>query len=375
MKAKINWTNTIFLLVTPILALAGLIYLGIHHANHWQTWVMTVVLTFAGGLSITGGYHRLFSHLAYQAAWPIRLFYALFGAACFQGSILEWCTDHRNHHRYTDRDGDPYASTKGFFFAHIGWLFRLDGSKRNFSNVEDLAKDPIVFYQDKFYIPVASFMCFIMPVLIAGCWGDWVGGFILGGCLRLVFNHHVTFCINSVCHFFGKKTYSEEQSARDNWITALFTYGEGFHNFHHQFPVDYRNGIRFYDYDPTKWLINALRWCGLAYNLKKVSMERIVKYRIRNDENTLSQRLHHYSDALIEQVQQKIEPMQQRLYKMIASLEELERHYVQIKKQKMDNYRVLLKQHKSLLKAKRRELKHYFQAWQRLLASKNRVSL
>ena len=355
---KINWLNTLFLTITPIVAVTGLIILLAHGMVAWQTWVLFVLFMGATGMSITMGYHRLFSHQTYRTTWPIRLLFALFGAACFEGSILEWSTDHRNHHRYTDTDRDPYDINRGFWFAHIGWLFLLDTSTRDFSNVEDLEKDPIVRWQHRFFPLIGIIMSFGVPTLIASLWGDAWGGLIVAGLLRTVLNHHGTFCINSVCHIFGKKTYSEEQSARDNWVTALFTYGEGYHNFHHQFPLDYRNGVRFYDFDPAKWGIRLLHFVGLATDLRRVSREKIIKYRVRNDG--------HRIDDLIQNMSQAAKPVYERILQLIHQIEELEKSYKRLKAEKMHNVSGALDDYRIRIKVLRRELNQFFSVWKKL---------
>lgn len=280
---KVNWTNTLFLILTPLVGIVGTILLVIFGNVHWPTWLLAGIFAIISGLSVTAGYHRLFSHVSYKAHWIVRLIFMLFGAGTFEGSVLEWCTDHRNHHRYTDTEKDPYNINQGFWYAHIGWLMLLDKNKRDFSNVADLAADPLLSFQNRFFVPLAVIMGFILPTGIAALWGDPLGGLIIAGALQITINHHSTFCINSVCHYFGKRTYSDRQSARDHWFTALFTFGEGFHNFHHQFALDYRNGIRAYDFDPTKWLIWGLSRIGLATDLKRVSADRIMVYKENSD--------------------------------------------------------------------------------------------
>ena len=267
---KINWVNTFFLILVPIIGIVGTVLIITHGNFHWGTLWLAISFLIATGLSITAGYHRLFAHRSYQAIWPVRLFFLLFGVSAFQGSVLEWCTDHRNHHLYTDTDRDPYNIQRGFWFAHIGWLFMLDTTKRDYSNVKDLSRDPLMKFQHAFFGPLSILMGFVFPMAIASLWGDPWGGLIIAGALRITISQQTTFCVNSVCHLFGSRTHSPEHSPRDNWITAFFTFGEGFHSFHHRFPVDYRNGIRFYHYDPTKWLIKLLSWMGLAKNLIKI---------------------------------------------------------------------------------------------------------
>ncbi len=364
---KINWTNTLFLTITPIVGIVGTVLMAIHHLIHWQTILLAFVFIFFTGMSITAGYHRLFSHLTYKAKWPIRLFFLLFGAAAFEGSLIEWCTDHRNHHRYTDTEKDPYNIKRGFWYAHIGWLFVLDSSKRDYSNVEDLQKDPLVRLQHRFYLPIAITMGFLLPMAIAGLWGGWLAGFIVAGALRITLNQHFTFFINSICHLWGKQKYSERISARDNWFTAFLTYGEGYHNFHHQFPLDYRNGIRKFDYDPTKWLIKGLRNVSLAWDLKTVSQQRIVQYQIRNEQEQLQKHSSH-SEALVKLIQRAINPARDKVIHALNKVEEVEKLYGELKlkghhiKDKITHY-----DYQQRLKVAKKELKVALVNWNTVL--------
>lgn len=290
-NVSLNWTNIIFFSSLPLIGIIGTVLLCVYNTVPWQTWVLAASFMVLTGLAITAGYHRLFAHKTYQAAFPLRLVLLLLGAAAFEGSALEWCTDHRNHHRYTDTEKDPYNIKKGFWHAHMGWLFYLDAQKYDFSNVQDLMADKLIVLQNKYYLAIAILMGFILPTAIASLWGDPLGGLIIAGALRMTVNHHLTFTINSVCHYFGKMTYSNRVSARDNWLTSLFTYGEGFHNFHHQFPGDYRNGIRLYHYDPAKWLIRLFSYIGLAHNLKRVNQERISHYHLNMKQSSKSNKV------------------------------------------------------------------------------------
>lgn len=365
---KINWLNTFFIvLLTPGVAIYGLWYLIHTHDFHAATWILSFILLSASGFSITVGYHRLFSHRTYKAVWPVRLLLALFGASAFQGSILEWSTDHRNHHLYTDTDNDPYSIAKGFWYAHMGWLFTLDPSKRDYSNVEELAKDPIVAFQHKFFVPLALFMGFGLPTLVAACWGDPWGGLILAGFLRTVINHHATFAINSVCHVFGKRSYSDKQSARDNWITAFFTFGEGYHNFHHQFPLDYRNAVRFYQYDPTKWIIALMSYVGLASDLKRVDEQRILRYRLLKEEAEIMKRVAQHSEHLMAQVTAYVKPIYQQILTQLEHVTELKKSYQVLKEEKIGDCKILLEAHKLKLRLANVELQKNLMMWQSLL--------
>jgi stearoyl-CoA desaturase (Delta-9 desaturase) len=359
---KINWTLTLFLLLTPVVGVAGTAFIVASGRLQIATVVLALVWMAATGLAITAGYHRLFSHCTYRAKWLLRLFVLLFGAGAYQGSVLEWCTDHRNHHRYSETDKDPYNIEKGFWFAHIGWLLTLDPSTRDFSNVEDLAADKWILWQHKNWWWLALTWGFVMPTLIAGVfWGDWLGGLLLAGVLRLVLNHHATFCINSVCHVFGKRAYSLEQTGRDNWITAFFTYGEGFHNFHHQFPLDYRNGIRIYDYDPTKWIIWVWSRLGLASDLKTISLVHLTRYRLRTDELALLTRFKQGSDAVMSYIHEQLLPLRSQILQVMARIDAIE------KSGKIKEYR-------DQLKIARSELRYSLSIWTRTKARLLEVS-
>lgn len=367
---RINWVNTLFLLLVPVVGIIGTTLLCVFGKVHWATWILAAVFTVITGLSITAGYHRMLSHKSYCAVWPVRLFFLLFGAAAFEGSALEWCTDHRNHHRYEDTEKDPYNINEGFWHAHIGWLIRLEPTLRDYSNVEDLAKDPLIRFQHRFFGSLGVLFGFLLPAGIAALWGDAVSGLIIAGALRITFNHHATFSINSFCHKIGKKNYTTEKTAVDSWITALFTYGEGYHNFHHKFPVDYRNGIRAWHFDPTKWLINALSWAGLASNLKKVSYHRILRQQLQVKQKMLQQRLANpHKHVAHEHLQQIFNAVHHGTQQLLHKIEQLEIRYRDMLRDKAEKAVVChaeLKACRKRLKASYTELKSYLSMWQQL---------
>lgn len=281
---KIDWVAAPFLTLTPLAAIAGVwIYLS-NYSLHWATLVWTFVYFVITGLAITAGYHRLFSHKAFKTKPWIELPLLLFGTAAFQNSLMKWATDHRRHHRKVDTKEDPYSIQEGFWFAHWGWILTRDRNATKYEFDKDLVQNPRVRFQKKFYIPLAIFMCFIFPAAVASFWGDAWGGFVFAGLVRLVVNHHFTFFINSACHKFGTQPYGMENSARDAWWLSLFTYGEGYHNFHHHFQADYRNGVRWYDFDPTKWLISVLAFFKQATDLRFYSEFEILRARMRTAE-------------------------------------------------------------------------------------------
>lgn len=281
-RPEINWVPAIILTATPIAALTLIPWYAFSFDFSTAAWVSFVVLLFLNGLSITGGYHRLWAHRAYEAHWSLRLVFMLFGAMSIQNSILIWASGHRTHHRYVDDvDLDPYSAKRGFWFSHIGWMLRnYPSGVPNFSNANDLLNDKMVMFQHNHYVPLVLVMNIGLPLALGWMLGDLWGVFLLGGLLRLVVSHHVTFFINSLAHMWGTRPYTDENTARDNPLLAFVTYGEGYHNYHHIFQYDYRNGVKWWQFDPTKWLIFSLSWIGITKNLKRCSDFAIQKAQL-----------------------------------------------------------------------------------------------
>lgn len=298
---RVNWVNTSFLAVITFLGvIAAPIFLFKYDLN-WVMWSMFAFYMIATGLSITLGYHRLFSHLSFKAKWPVRLFTLVFGACAFENSVLHWASDHRRHHKHTDHDEDPYDITKGFFWAHIGWiLFKLD-AEQPMDNVKDLRRDALVRFQDRFYVTIAFVVGLIFPAVVGYLtMGGMVGamaGFLVVGALRVVLVQQSTFFINSLCHCIGSQPYSTRCSARDSWIMALVTYGEGYHNYHHEFQHDYRNGVKAWNFDPTKWAIIALNKMGLVSDLRRVPTSKIVAAEMREAQRKAEAKLAEMNEA------------------------------------------------------------------------------
>lgn len=206
------------------------------------------------------------------------------GTMAIQNSILTWASGHRIHHRHVDHvDLDPYSAKRGFWYSHIGWMLRnYPSGTPDFRNSPDLQKDPMIMFQHNHYLALILITNFGLPALVGWATGDFWGVMLMAGLLRLVVSHHVTFFINSLAHIFGKQPYTDENTARDNFWLALVTWGEGYHNFHHIFQYDYRNGVKWWQFDPTKWLILGLSKVGLTSNLK-----RIPEFTIRQAEVTM----------------------------------------------------------------------------------------
>ncbi len=276
---RVNWLISSFLIGTLFLSLTAVpAYVWWFGLDTFQVVLFCIMFGLVG-FSITLGYHRLFSHLAFQGHWILRLAVLVFGAGAFENSVLLWASEHRSHHKHVDHEDDPYCIAKGLFFAHIGWLlFKLDPPPP-FDNVVDLQRDPLVRWQHKNIHWLAAVVAFALPTAIGYVWGGWkaaLGAFLIAGIARIVALQHCTFCINSLCHYIGTQPFSSKCSARDSWLMAIVTLGEGYHNFHHEFQHDYRNGVKAWHIDPTKWLIWSLSKIGLAKKLRRAPKEKIA---------------------------------------------------------------------------------------------------
>lgn len=333
---SVNWPGALFLTITPPAALILTIYHLKTEGFLWQIWLLAAIFYTLTATSITAGYHRLFSHCAYQARPWLKWFYALFGAAAFQNSIFIWSRDHRVHHRFVDTDLDPYSISKGFFFAHFGWMLT---SKQVPVKIEsygrDFERDSIVMFQHKHYALLATLVGFGLPTLIGYWLGSWFGGLAVAGFLRIVALHHMTFFINSWCHFFGGQTYTDKNTARDSILMAVATFGEGYHNFHHIFDGDYRNGVRWYHWDPTKWMIQLFSALGLAHSLRRVPNSEITRLQLEMQEKRLKFRLQHRWDnqfqTQLDTLKAQIESAQVRFEQLRAEYKQMASEYAQNK--------------------------------------------
>ncbi|KAK6204650.1 putative fatty acid desaturase [Scheffersomyces amazonensis] len=281
----INWLNMILVVAIPLYGL----YNAVYYPPQLKTLILAFVLYVFSGVSITAGYHRLFAHKAYDAHLVCKLFFAFFGAGAIEGSIKWWSHSHRIHHRYTDTPRDPYDARQGFWFSHMGWMLsKANPKNRARADISDLTSDQIVVFQHRHYLLIMVTAAFIFPVLVAGLgWGDYWGGFIYAGILKTSFIQQATFCVNSLAHWIGVQPFDDRRTPRDHVITAFVTFGEGYHNFHHEFPSDYRNALKWYQYDPTKIVIYILSKLGLAWNLHTFSQNAIEQGLLQQQQKKL----------------------------------------------------------------------------------------
>lgn len=334
---KICWSVTLFLILNPVISLALLVLylvLATQYSLFTLFWISFFGLIFAvlTNLSITMGYHRLFAHKSYEAHPVLQFFLLFISSGAFQGSALKWSSDHRIHHKYEDTDRDPYSINKGFWYAHIGWMMTHEAVSLPIQ-APDLEKNKMVKFQHDHYLACAIVVGYFLPMLIGWMMGSAILGLVIAGGLRIFLTQQSTFFVNSLSHTLGRTPYSVEKTAKDSIIVAFLTHGEGYHNFHHKFQFDYRNGIRWYHWDPTKWSIQLAALFGLARKLKTVQFSEILRARLEVESLKFKN-----SDFFRE----KLEPLAQKLVENQARFEKLKRECAEARDQKLTELRAEL---------------------------------
>ena len=272
--SQLHWFNVIYIGGIHLWAFIGLF--TALPVIQWKTVAFSVFLHVIYGLGITAGAHRLWAHKAYNAALPVRIFLMIMNCGANQGSIWHWSRDHRVHHRYSDTEKDPHNSNYGMFFSHCGWLFLkksnlvTDAGKE--MDLSDLARDPVVMFQKKYYPFLGPFICFVVPALIP--YFFWNEGFLVSltfSYMRYAFLLNATWTVNSIAHFYGMRPYRPESPTCENLFVAIIAIGEGWHNYHHAYPWDYATsefGITT-QFNPSKLFIDVCAFFGLAWNRKR----------------------------------------------------------------------------------------------------------
>ncbi len=231
-------------------------------------------------IGITVGYHRLYTHRAFEAIAPVRLILAVLGSFALQGPLIQWCAIHRRHHQESDREGDPHSPHQhgngifgfitGFWHSHVGWLFHPDPADMERS-IADLLKDPVARWADKWFWALVA-LGLIIPagigLLVHHSWAGAVTALLWGGLVRIFIQHHATFSINSVCHVWGSRPFKSSDQSRNNPIFGVVSFGEGWHNNHHAFPTSARHGLRWWQLDLSYLFIKTLQIMGLAWNVR-----------------------------------------------------------------------------------------------------------
>lgn len=370
MKKEINWVPTLFLIIYQSLLLVTLpIYLW-YSVPAIGLWVTAIVFLYLTGLGITGGYHRLYAHRAYKTNRAVEAVILFFSSMSLQGSALRWTFDHRLHHAHVDTDQDPYSIKKGFWYAHFLWI--IDKPKKiDPKVVPDLIKNPLIMFQDRYYGLCATLSNIAVFLFFGWLFNDYWGSFFIVTWLRMFALHHFTWFINSLAHTWGDKPFCQEQTAVNNYIIALLTFGEGYHNFHHTFANDYRNGIRWYHFDPTKWMIWALSKLGLAYGLKTVDPALIKKRLVLERKNLLLELLSEHWYIKADELSKKIDEISDRIVNQAARFNQLKEMYRQIKRD--SSQQAIIQNLKQEIKDLKKSLQHDWRLWVEL--SQNIMSL
>jgi len=275
-EGNMNWPMIIYIGLVHVSAFYGLVSIP---QCQWQTLLLAFLLWPISGFGITGGVHRLWAHRSYKANGFYRFVVMLANSIANQGSIYHWSRDHRVHHKHSETDADPHNATRGFFFAHMGWLLVKKhpdivkaGKQLDFS---DLENDWVVMFQKKLDPWFALFMCYVLPGLIgAYFWGEdfWLGFWVAGG-LRYCAVLHFTWCVNSAAHLYGDHPYDPQSWPAENPFVSYVAIGEGWHNWHHKYPYDYaasEYGIAS-QFNPTKLTIDLCASLGLVSDRKRAT--------------------------------------------------------------------------------------------------------
>ena len=277
-----------FLTVVPFLMLGFVVWQLAGSWLHWSDLIVFALIYIPTGLGITVGFHRLFTHRSFKTSPAVRAVIGALGSAAIEGPMISWVADHRKHHAFSDQEGDPHsphvghgegvwAQFKGFFHAHLGWLFihTQRGSKTRFA--PDLLKDPVARFIDKtfvFWALVGLAVPFGLGVAIGGTAMAGVTGLLWGGAVRIFVLHHVTYSINSLCHMFGKRDFETTDESRNLAWLAIPTFGEAWHNSHHAFPTSAVHGMKRRQIDPSAAVIWSLEKVGLAWDVVRITPER-----------------------------------------------------------------------------------------------------
>ena len=278
-------TGTITVLPILLLGVAG--WQVWNEALHWRDLVIFGVLYSATALGVTVGFHRLLTHRAFSVGPRTRAVLAILGSAAIEGPVTSWVADHRKHHACSDREGDPHSphvghgsglrgAFKGFFHAHVGWLFihTERGSKQRFA--PDLLKDPVISFVNRTFF-VWAIAGLALPFLLGWVWGGTIeaalSALLWGGVVRMFLLHHVTYSVNSLCHMFGGRPFDTKDESRNFAPVAMLSFGEGWHNNHHAFPTSAQHGLRWWQFDPSAAVITGLEKLGLAWDVVRISPE------------------------------------------------------------------------------------------------------
>jgi stearoyl-CoA desaturase (delta-9 desaturase) len=274
--------------VLPVLALGVVAWQLWNDALGWSDVAIFLFAYMSTALAITVGFHRHFTHRAFKCRRWVRGTLAIFGSAAIEGNIISWVADHRKHHAFSDEEGDPHSphvghgggwtgALKGLWHAHVGWLFIHTHRGNRERYAPDLLADPLIRFVDRtfvLWVTVGLLVPFGLGYVIGGSLHTALTGLLWGGLVRMLVVHHVTYSINSLCHFFGRKAFDTGDESRNLLWLSPFTFGESWHNNHHAFPTSHAHGLHGWQLDPSAWTIRGLEKCGLVWDVVRISPER-----------------------------------------------------------------------------------------------------
>jgi stearoyl-CoA desaturase (delta-9 desaturase) len=279
-------------IAVPFLALLAAVPVAWGDALHWRDIAIAAVLYVFTGLGITVGFHRFFTHGSFRANRPLTILLAVAGSMAIEGPVVRWVADHRRHHAFSDREGDPHspwrygenvtALLRGLFHAHVGWLFDPENTNpRRYA--PDLLRDRGVMLVSRLFAPLAAFslgLPALLGFLITGTWQGALSSFFWASLVRVALLHHVTWSINSICHAMGRRPFRSRDRSGNVWWLALLSFGESWHNLHHADPTCARHGVLPGQIDSsarTIWIFEKLGW---ATNVRWPDAARVVAKRV-----------------------------------------------------------------------------------------------
>ncbi len=254
----------------------------------WTDLAIFALMYVVAGIGVTVGYHRHLTHRAFETSKPVRYALAIMGSMALEGPAIIWVADHRKHHAFADEEGDPHsphvghgeglrAALRGLFHAHMGWLFQTQGRAEMKRYTRDLLADPGLRFINRWFfawVGLGFLIPFLLGLAVSGTLAGGLTALLWGGLVRIFLLHHVTWSINSVCHFFGRRRFETDDESRNVFWLALPSLGEAWHHNHHAFPTSAAHGLKWYEIDLSALLIRAMERLGLVWNVVRVSEER-----------------------------------------------------------------------------------------------------
>jgi len=280
-------SNFLAVVLPPVVILAAIVVFW-NQVVGLNDLVVLAIMYALTGFGITIGFHRMLTHRAFQTSKPVEYLFAALGSMAVQGPVIHWVADHRKHHAHTDEEGDPHSphvgagsgvrgALRGLFHAHVGWLITDHGQAARRKYAKDLMDDRGMRRINRafhWWVLAGLLLPAALGWLISGSWTGALTGFLWGGLVRVFLLHHITWSINSVCHFFGRRRFDVEDHSTNVWWLALPSLGEAWHHNHHAFPRSATHGLRGIELDPSGWLISAMEKLGLVWNVVRIAPER-----------------------------------------------------------------------------------------------------